>query len=239
MKICKFMFLGLIILFLAGCYVTPYGVYNLRVADKEAETLWLNGKELLKLANEDAEVIVNYDTSQSGMLLFDVSILNKSKDMLLISPEKFSCNTVNRLDDQIKLNAINPEIMINSYSKSIERINADQSGDERSSLLFSMFEVADNFTDKTDEERKEARKEQRDRQESEAIRTNNNNYNLKKMEKLRESFELKSLRKTSLMPGQKLSGRVYFKVKGSIKEFSLNIPIKDEEFNVKYMVEKI
>jgi len=137
MRICKFMFLGLIILFLAGCYVTPYGVYNLRAAD------------------------------------------------------------------------------------------------ERSSLLFSMFEVADSFTDKTDEERKEARKEQRDRDESEVIRTNNNNYNLKKMEKLWESFEVKSLRKTSLMPGQKLSGRVYFKVNGSIKEFSLNIPIKEDEFKIK------
>lgn len=239
MKNIKLIIIGLVGLILFGCHVTPYGIYDLRVADKSAETLWLNGKELLKLTNTDAEVIVNYDDTRNGMLMFDVSILNTSKELMLISPEDFYCETINRLDEKSKINALNPEKMINHYSKSIERLDAQKSSAERENLVFSMFDFADNFTDKTDEERDKDRQEQLDREESQERRVRKNRSNRETMAEKRYSFETESLRKTSLMPDQKLTGRVYFVVKGSFKEFTLHIPTANDEFVIKYDIEKL
>lgn len=229
----------LMFLVLAACSVSPRGVYDLRVADKSADILWSRGKELLKLANEDSEVIVNYDDTREGLLVFDVSIHNISDGIILVSPEDFYCNTINKLDDKVKLEAVNPEKMIKHYSKRIETLSAQQKSSDRQDLVFSFFEVADTFTKKTDEERKEAQKEYDDREESQARRANKIMNNRSNMEKLRNSYEAKSLRKTSLLPGEKIGGRVYFAIRGSIKEFDLNIPLNDKEFTIKYKVEKI
>ena len=239
MKGFKLLIIGILIMTLFGCHVTPYGIYDLRVADKSADILWSRGKELLKLANEDAEVIVNYDDTREGLLVFDVSIHNISNDIILVSPEDFYCNIVNKLDDKVKLEAVNPEKMIKHYSKRLETLNAQKKSNERQDLVFSFFEVADGFTKKTDEERKEDQKEYDDREESQARRANKIMNNRINTEKLRDSYESKSLRRTSLLPGDKIGGRVYFSIKGSIKEFSLNIPIKGKEFKIKYDVEKL
>lgn len=239
MKNFKLFIIGLVILLLAACYTTPYGIYDLKVADESAEKLWLKGKELLKISNNDAEVIVNYDTSRQGLLLFDVSIYNISDEIILISPEDFYCDTVTILDDEIQIKAVNPEEMIYKYNKRIAEIEATQISDAKTNLLFSMFEVADTFRDKTDEEREKERIERRDREESQERRDKYNKDTREEMFKEKEFYEVQSLRKTSLLPGQKIGGRIYFKVRGKLKDFSLNIPIKDDNFKIKYNVNKM
>lgn len=239
MKNIRLIITALLLLLLVGCHVTPYGVYDLRISDKSAETLWLNGKELLKLSSEEAEIIVNYDTSQHGMLLFDLSILNKSSDLMLITPEKFYCKTVNRLKEELQINAVNPELMIHKYNKVIERLDAQKSSSDRENLVFSMFDLADSFQSKTDEEREKERQKQRDYEESQERRDRNNISSRESAAEKKKSFETEALRKTSLLPGQKLSGRIYFAIKGSLTEFTLNLPLNNEEFTIKYDIEKM
>ncbi len=224
---------------LFGCHVTPYGVYDLKIADKELETKWLNGKELVKLSNDTADIIVNYDTSDNGMLIFDLSVYNKSNETILISPNDFYCNINNRLNEAKKVQAIDPEKMIKYYSKRIESLRARNKSENKEDLVFSLFEVADNFSSKTSEEREEAYEVRRDRKRKQELRINRNNSNLDLYKEQRISFETGALRKTSLLPEHKIGGKIYFPMRGSLTEFSLLLPIGKTEFDIKYDIEKM
>ncbi len=239
MKGLRLFFLVIITGTLFACHVTPYSVYDLKVSDKTAETLWLNGKELLKLSNDEAEIVLNYDTSEQGMLIFDLSILNKKEDIILISPENFYCNTDNRLGEKNQISAINPEVMIGHYSKRIEELRARKKSASREDLVFSLFDVADGFKSKTDEERQKEREEKRDREETQERKVENINSDLDSYDKIRQSFEIEALRKTSLVPGQKVNGKIYFPIRASLTKFNLTIPIAEQKFRVNYHIEKI
>ena len=64
----------LVLVLLASCYVPSSKVYNLRV--KQNDAIWLNGKELVKLTENNVEVIVNFDHVEHGIAAFDLSIAN-------------------------------------------------------------------------------------------------------------------------------------------------------------------
>lgn len=226
-------------LIIFGCYVSPYGVYDLRVSDENINTMWLNGKELVKLSNDTADIIVNYDTSENGILIFDLSIFNKTNETILISPEDFSCKTINRLNEANQIQAIDPEKMIKHYSKRIEFLRVKNKSENREDVVFSLFEVADTFSSKTTEEREEAYEEMRDRKRDHELRINKNNTNMSLYKEKRRSFEIDALRKTSLLPEHKIGGKIYFPMKGSLTEFLLLLPIGKTDFTIEYNIEKM
>jgi hypothetical protein len=223
---------------LIGCHVSPYRVYDLAPADKNMESMWLNGKELVKLSGDKADIIVNYDTSDNSMLIFDLSVLNKTTETILISPTDFSCKTNNRLNEVREIEAIDPELKIKDYNKKIEKLRARSKAKARDHLVFSIFEVVDNFTYSNPEEKEQAKEDYAEQEERRNKALSQINSQMQDAKAKRQSFEIEALRKTSLIAGNKIGGKLYFPVRDSLTEFSLVIPIGQEVFVIPYAIEE-
>lgn len=222
------------LLLLASCYVPSSRVYDLRAKNDDA--IWLNGKELIKLSENNIEVIVNFDQVEHGIASFDLSIANYTDQAVLIIPEDFYCSVTHRLDEEKIIYAINPEEMILNCNKQIEKNYAQNQSEGRTELLFSLFDLAEDIhnNDKTDEEIDEQRADREDRE----VRYDKNKEkyiaNLNQLYNKRDFWQNEALRKTTLFPGHKLNGKVFFKIPTSSLMLQLFLPIEDRNLMLEY-----
>lgn len=220
------------ILSMFGCYVPSQKMLNLSV--KKQESFWLNGKELVKLIEDDLEIIVNFDRTKHGISSFDLSIFNKSDDPILISPAEFYCITNNRINEIRKFYAIDPEIALRDFDSKIERKYAEIKSDKRSELVFSFFDLVSSYTNKTDEEKKISRVKSEERQETYVANQAKNIDTLNSLNTKRDELSVQALRKTTLLPMQKLSGKIYIKTPIKITSLDLYLPIDGRKIKVEY-----
>lgn len=224
------------LLSLSGCFSVPKSVVILKNPSPATNSLWLNGKELVKLTNDDVELIVNYDSSRQGILIFDVAIQNNTNDMILISPENFYCEYTNRLNENFKKYALNPETLLRNYDTQIERAYAQRKTEDKNNSLFLLFEIAETFQSKTEDERKDFYKKTEERDEQYTKSTDKINSALSSLTYERQKTATEALRKTSLLPGQKLSGKLYFNayISKGVKNISVSFPINTDTLKVTY-----
>lgn len=232
------MILSLIIfvsLFISSCYVAPHEVYLMRLVPPNQEnSLWLNGKELKKLSTENAELIVNYETCRNGYLIFNLSIANRSDKIMLISPTDYFILYRNRLKEAYRENAKDPEKMILNMDKRIERLNAENASENRTELLFSLFDIVGDFQKQTPEEREKRNESQRERVESHENTIDHNNNSIRSLSEYRDSISRVALRKTTLMPGQMMSGNLYFASGYNIRNLTLYLPVDQDTLLVNF-----
>ena len=226
---------------LTACFVNPPGTFILKNPNNSSSVLWMNGKELIKLTNDDVELIVNYDLSRQGTLIFDVLIQNNTDEILVISPESFYCNYINRLNENFTKKALNPETIIRNYDKQIERSHVQKSSKELDNSLFLLFDIAETFQKKTDEERKEFIKRSDEREQQYFNELNRIDNTLLTLANKRREIATEALRKTSLLPGQQISGKIYFSayLDRKVKNLTLYLPVKNDTLQVIYEVEKV
>jgi len=219
---------------LVSCYVPSFKVFNLRV--KQNDTIWLNGKELVKLTEDNIEVIVNFDHTKHGIISFDLSIANYTDKSILISPEEFYCSVTNRLEEERIINALNPEEMLFNYDKQLEKSYAENKSDNRTELLFSLFDLAEDIHNKNktedeitqDEAERDEREEMYDKKEEKYM------SNVDRLNNERNLLQNQALRKTTLFPDQKMSGKLFFQVPRSTINLVLFFPIGDRKLKLEY-----
>jgi len=200
----------------------------------------MQGKELVKLSDDEIEVIVNFDKTRHGVFTFDISIANNSDSLLMIVPEEFYCTTNSKFSEEIKVNALNPEIMILQNEKQIERVYAQECSDAINETLFSLFDIAEDITNR-DKTTEEIEKDKENREDREADYDKSRIRNRSTMDRLSSQsnlLEKHALRRTSLFPGQIVTGKLYFSIPYSIKDLVFRIPFGNG-LNLKYSAEKI
>jgi hypothetical protein len=238
----KFRLLLILVLFLlVSCYVPSYKVYNLSV--KHDDAIWLNGKELVKLAENNVEVIVNFDHVEHGIVSFDLSIANYTDEAILIIPEKFYCSVTSHRDARPSVSteeeiiyALNPEAMILNYDKQIERNYAQTKSDNRTELLFALFDLAEDIhnKDKKDEEIEQQKIEREEREEMYDKSEKKYITNMNQLKNERNLMQNQALRKTTLLPDHKISGKLYFQIPHSTLALQLVLPIEDRNLKLEY-----
>ena len=229
----KFRILSLILLLsLFGCYVPTKKMLSLSV--KKQESLWLNGKELVKLIEDDLEIIVNFDRTKHGISTFDLAISNNSGKPILISPAEIYCLANNRINEIRKFSAFDPEKALRSLDTKIEKNYAENRSNRRSELVFSFFDLADSYSDKTDEEKEQSRIESENRQDSFAKNQSRNIENVNSLNTERNEIASAALRKTTLLPNQKLSGKIYLKIPIKTTSLVLYFPIEGRKLKVEF-----
>jgi cell division protein FtsB len=233
--IVKFRFFGLLVfVILCGCSVLKFN--GLKPVVPEDSSIWLNGKELVKIENENIEVVVNYSDALNGILSFDVSIANNSNEALLIIPEKFYCITTNRLDEKRTYNALNPEEMISSVTKQLERSYSSEKTNNQSQMIFTLFSIAESIKKKeySGEELEQKKSEHKERYKELQDREEMLSDQISSLHDERIFLQNSTLRKTTLFPEQKLGGKVFFQVPRSSKSLELFIVIEDQDLHLKY-----
>jgi hypothetical protein len=234
MKYRLLLILVLVLVLLASCYVPSSKVYNLSV--KQDDAIWLNGKELVKLTENKVEVIVNFDHVEHGIVSFDLSIANYADEAILITPEEFYCTVTNRLEEEQIIYALNPENMILKYDKQIERAYAQNQSDNGTELLFNLFDLAEDIHSK-DKPEADIEQQKIDREEREERYDRNKRKYITNMNQLnndRNLWQNQALRKTTLFPDHKISGKLFFKIPNRTLALQLVLPIEDSNMTLEY-----
>ena len=224
----------IILLFLVSCYVPSHRVYNFET--NRLDKIWLNGKELIKLNEGNIEIIVSFDQTRLGIVSFDLVIANNSDKRILIEPEKFYCLTIDRVKTEEKVYALDPEKRINKIDRKIEKLYAANSSANRTELLFSLFEIADTIYGKneSEEEKKQTEEDAELRKNNFEEQQKNNIYKINQFNNKRNLLGKQALRKTTLFPGQKMSGKLYFLLANDIRDLTLYFPIDNHTLELKY-----
>lgn len=231
-KICIMLFVNVMIL--NGCFVPARKVY---IFETEFDSgIWLHGRKLVKLEQDSLEIIINFDRTLNGIVLFDVALSNNSNDKYLIDPTRYFCLTTDKFQQVDSIHAENPEIMLYRTDKNIEHLRANTESTVRTKLLFSLFDLVDDIVDKneTDQENQQERieSELRDIDEEEHQQTNMNLINQTISE--RSFIEDNALRKTTLMPGMMISGKLFFHFGSDIRKLTLTLPIGERLFELDF-----
>lgn len=236
MKIRFYLILLMIIVLLSGCYVPASSVYSFK--SKHDNSIWVNGKQLIKLADLDVEVIVNYDRTKHGVAIFDVAIANNSEDIVLVDPVEFYCIINNKLNEKITVKANNPEKVLLNIDKSIEKTYAKNRADGQTELMFSMFDIIEeiHYLKQSDEGKDKRWKERKERRESSSEIELRQMTTIEKLNRDRDTIEHQALRKTTMFPGQKIGGKVYFKVRNNLNKLVIHFPIDGRDLVLEYEI---
>lgn len=229
--------LSLTILF--SCYVAPKPVFRLKpVAENQT---WLFGKEYVTSCNDSVEIALAFDRVMGTNYVFKVEIINKTRRNMLIQPEK--CFYVAEIAQVNGVRtdtvwAIDPENEILKVDKQMSRTFASYKSTQGTysflSVLDLVSDVATVGSKKSDEEIKA---EKLDDVEQELAELSNEVRYEKKfstLNEIRNEWEFKALRKTTLPGGYGIQGRIYFPVYPGAKSIGIRLLVDRYEFSQKF-----
>ncbi|MCD4817905.1 MAG: hypothetical protein K8S23_04375 [Candidatus Cloacimonetes bacterium] len=233
MKIKLLIILG--VMFIIGCNVKLYKVYQLRPNYKE--TIWLNGNELVKIDNESIELIINFDRISSGIAYFDLAINNYSENSILISPETFYYNIYPNTNKNNRIYAIDPAKYKYELNKRTERIYTQKKSDNTSNLVLSLFDMVETFSgkNKTEEQKRIQEEKYESRMNTYETRQIRHNSDLDRIETEKDKIEQEFLQKTTLFSKQQINGKILFPIPEEYNEINLVFELGENAIEVSFM----
>ncbi len=229
--------LSLTILF--SCYVAPKPVFRLKpVAENK---IWLFGKEYVTSCNDSVEVALAFDRVIGANYVFKVEIINKTGRKILIQPEK---NFYIAEIAQVKgvrtdtVWAIGPEDEILKIDRKMSSAFASyKSNQETYSFLSVLDLVSDVATANKKKRRGQMEAERLDDLQQEMVELNNEVRYGKKfssLNEIRNEWECRALRKTTLPGGLGMQGRIYFPAYPGAKSIEIRLVVDGYEFAQKF-----
>ena len=126
--------------------------------------------------------------------------------------------------------------MILKYDKQIERAYAQNQSDNGTDLLFTLFDLAEDIhdIDKTDEDIEQQKINREEREDK--YDKNKRKYitNMNQLNNERNLLQNQALRKTTLFPDHKISGKLFFKIPNRTLALQLVLPIEDRNMTLEY-----
>jgi len=227
------MFLLPIGIFLSSCYTSPKPVYQMKPLAEESR--WYLGGEYVKSEVENIEAAAAFDRTIDTEWVFDVEIANHTDQPVLVVPEKFYIKPMQRRNDTVfspgkYIYAIDPERKLLEIDKDIAQEEAHYTSARSTDGLISMLDLfADIATigkKKTPEEIEQEEIEDAEREESQVEREIRHEESMNDLTDLRGNWENLTLRKTTLLPGYFIDGKVYFPAKRNVNYLELCLPVE-------------
>ena len=223
-------------LFVSAC-VSPKAVYRLQPVDEN--TVWLFGSEYVKISDDAVEVALAFDRVYSDYLVFDLEIANLTASPFLISPEAFRYTPLRSLADtlrQVTVFAVDPELQLLEVDKDISQENANYASavviDAAISVLDLFAHIATIGQEKSADDVAADAELHADMEISSLSRDHSHDSRLINLNAAREQWEFEALRSTTLEPGSKIQGKVFFPITKQARYLELALPIGDFEVTV-------
>ena len=237
---------ALLLTILSSCYVAPRAVFRLKPTTDNK--VWLFGKEYVTSSNDSVEIALAFDRVMGTNYVFKVEIINRTSRNMLIQPERCfyvaEIAQVNGVRTDMVW-AIDPENEILKVDKQMSRTFASYKSTQGTysflSVLDLVSDVATIGSKKSDEE---IQAEKLDDVEQELAELNNEIRYEKKSSSLndiRDEWEFKALRKTTLPGGYGIQGRIYFPVYPGVQSIEIHLALDRFVFKQKFqqIVEEI
>ncbi len=207
-----------------------------KIESAEGEIFWSYGKQFVSEKRDNIEAIVAYEKQRGTDLIFDVEIINNSSDTVLICPESFHYITdkLKSSDSIKKVFAYDPEVRLFNIDKALSVQHAEKINSNNTTFFEGALQFAVDVSPKTDEEREEnrMRKEDREIRQDEAKEFAVSHIN--SLNGSRRYWANEVLRKTTLVPGYSVYGKVFIRRNIDAKKYLLNIPIGDKVYDFRY-----
>lgn len=204
-----------------GC-VAPRPLYRLQPLAEN--TLWIYGKEYVESSNDSFAVAVAYDRTVNDYLVFQVEIENRTGSAVLVSPERFHYTTLKRapaFDTVDPVYAVDPEAKLEQLDKALSRENARHASALAADITFTLLDIFAEIVTDTDDNTDELAYHRNYEIEND----NKHERTVSNLKEIRDSWEFDTLRKTTLLPEQKVQGLVYFPAQETAQRIRILLPI--------------
>lgn len=249
MKFIRALILFLSFNMLVSCGPSVY--HNIRITPALGSGIWQEGREVSRKTVNRVKVTVAFDKIDEREMVYDVTITNSGKTNILFEPAKVFCDFYFTLPEagtgtqtagdtlatgkpDAVINAADPEQMIKGYERLKANEKSSYESDQAANDVGCCIGTAGSLAADSDEERREY-EEMQDDAERDSIRRENEH--MMRMQKLNEQtayYEKEVLRKTTVLPGQTLRGKIHIPVSLKAKLLVLNIPLNDLKFDFMY-----
>lgn len=246
MKILRYLLLFLSFSMLVSCGPSVYN--NIRITPALGTGIWQDGREISEKTVKKVRVAVAFEKINEREMVYDVTITNNGKTNILFDPATVFCNgyfEIPGVDTGTQpagdtLAAGNPDVVLNSNDpeqmiKDVEtmKVNEDSSyqSDQIANDVGCCIGAVGSVTAKNDEEREDAREMVEDAERDSRRRENEHMLRMQKLNDQTVYYEKEMLRKTTVLPGQTVRGKVHIPVNLKTKLLILNIPLNDLQFD--------
>lgn len=235
-----FTILILSLLFLPAC--GPLCVYNFTT--QEDDIIYYKGREILSKRSEDVIITLNFEDQVNDEMIFNLSVTNYSDTSIFFDPSKIYMEILKEYarvlpeNEIVKLCAIDPEVRVKTLRKEIHSAKSNEEINQTFNLIAEVVELGRDVSEigkkKTQEEinpesAKGTKKNQR--------RAKEEYYYHKNMSVLINNWEYwanAAFRKSTIFPGESMTGFVHLPLFEETREFRITIPVNKTAFTFLY-----
>jgi hypothetical protein len=231
-------FILLLVIFFTGCA----SIYKLQPVDENS--LWYKGKQYITSEKDNISLTACFTGTEERCYVLDIEIINHRNSAIVIDPKNFFYSKTDSTGDIVsrhKIQAIDPEFKLMELQKEIENENSLYEVSAGIGTAIGILGLAADiatFGSKTPEESDDlhyAILENNLRMEDARINHESRIYELNEKSK---NLEFILLRKTSLFPGEEISGEVYFPYYPHAEYIKFFFPIDNSAVTVVFKQKK-
>ncbi|NLV66803.1 MAG: hypothetical protein GXY14_03910 [Spirochaetes bacterium] len=247
-------FIRALILFLSFNMLVSCGpsvYHNIRITPALGSGIWQEGREVSQKTVNRVKVTVAFEKIDETEMVYDVTITNRGKTNILFDPAKVFCDfyfTLPEADTGTQtagdalvtgkpdavINAADPEQIIKAYETLKANEESSYESDQTANDVGCCIGTAGSLAADSDEERREYEEMQEDAERDSKRRESLHMERMQKMNEQTAYYEKEALRKTTVLPGQTVRGKVHIPVSLKAKLIVLNIPLNDLKFDFIY-----
>lgn len=214
--------------------------HQLKISPVSSDTFWDQGRQYTWRTDETLEIVLGYETMRADELSFYAEITNKSENPILVDPKDFYYQA--SMDTAMKANSItiaakNPEAEIAQVEKQIDQAKSSHAVSTAANTacllggcLLGFASLLSNDSEGTVDSG-ETIGETLDRMESESIEHENE---MNQLSGERAYWINETLRKTTVMPAQKIGGLIVFPLSRDAKKLQLFLPIGESRLAIEF-----
>ena len=236
-KIFFLFFSSIVPLLLTNCSPSQNSILNLKAQTENNE--WYKGKEIATIDNDSVVIRISFDRIFNNDYLFDIDIINRSEQRILIEPEKFSYimtrGSIKKGETVAEVSAQDPEKVIFELQKRqlIHQNNMETQAMVSSLGYFLQFAGQTKALVTGDVELSQQIDHQAKRMKEDELINDIQNKNISNsLDNTSYIWEMLALRKTTLYPNESISGKVFFPVNELAKTLEFTFPIGEESIKI-------
>jgi len=231
----KFMFIAGVIALLSSC-VGPSPISKLDPQTKNFT--WNYGQKYIDKTQDSIRFSIAFNKNAGNDLVFDVEVINRSSDSILVSPEAFFYKAMNEYGTMLGryVYAVNPEKMLLEVDKKLAREEAHQANQAIVDLVSTTTEAAATVAtlDESPHKKQALYNEINYNRHQREMNAMNSEQRVHSLNAERNFWEDKVLRTTELAPGYSIKGKVYFERNVNAASYEFIFPLGNEVFKINY-----
>ncbi len=234
MKISQFFVL---VLALALTHCNPYPIYNYKISSLDEEKLFYKGREIISKESNDLLILINYEDQVKYELVFNLAIINQSDHTIEIDPTKI-CLEIHKTyppdvygNKIVTLFSIDPKTRIETLKEGLLATNLNKQKSDVANMYVSLAEVFKDISElgreKTTAELLRETLIEHERRQLVASQELHFQSTINNIYENKYYWENIALRKTTLNPGDEMSGYIHFPLDENARVVKIVIPLND------------